>query len=231
MCGIAGYIGDHAAKHAVNILGRLEYRGYDSCGFATIFDGAIVVEKTEGIVKNIKGAVQKYSKSNIAISHTRWATNGKPNKVNAHPHVVGKIAVVHNGIIENYEELAKENAFDLISETDSEVIAHLIDSSNGISLLERVRQATSVLKGSYSIAVLSEDNPNEIVVARKGSPLVAGIAEGDWEGTIISSDVQGLLEYTNKAYIFEDGEFAILTANSIRFFDAKNEIEKKSSDN
>ena len=227
MCGIAGYIGNYATKHAVKILERLEYRGYDSCGFATILDGTIVVEKAEGVVKNIKGLTQKYLKSNITISHTRWATNGKPSKINAHPHIVGKIDIVHNGIIENYNELAEENAFDLISETDSEIIAHLIDSINGTSLLDRVRQATSVLKGSYSIAVLSEDNPDEIVVARNGSPLVVGfVVGGDWEGTAISSDVQGLLEYTNKIYVFEDGEFAVLTADSIRFFDAKNEIVK-----
>jgi len=233
MCGIVGFVGENAIMNVMSGLSTLEYRGYDSAGIAYIDPDTDKMEvvKHKGRVANLYPNINKQEKgwAKIAIGHTRWATHGKPSVINAHPHVSGKIAVVHNGIIENHVELSERVMMKgkrIISDTDTEIIAHLIDIENGNSLLDKVIGAASLLEGSYSIAVLSEDNPNEIVVARKGSPLVAGIAKGDWKGTIISSDAQGLLEHTNEAYIFEDDEFAILTANNIRFFNAKGKIEK-----
>jgi len=233
MCGIVGFIGDNALMNVMEGLRTLEYRGYDSAGVAYMdFNtNEMKVVKREGRLINIHHTISEVDRSwpEIAIGHTRWATHGKPSELNAHPHVSGNIAVVHNGIIENYVELSeqiKSRGKKIVSDTDTEVIAHLIDLASGSSLLDKVRRAVMDLRGSYAIAVLSEDHQGEIVVARNGSPLVVGLATSDWPGTIVSSDVQGLVEHTDEAYILRDDEFAVLTKEGIRFFDPVKEIQK-----
>lgn len=213
-------------------LQTLEYRGYDSAGIAYIDGSKIVVIKKNGRLYNVSDSINDNGTTwaKVAIGHTRWATHGKPSEINAHPHTSGKIAVVHNGIIENYVELVKQveaQGKKIISETDTEVIAHLIDLNNSDTLLEKVKQTTSILEGAYAIAVISEDYPEEIVVARKKSPIVIGIAKNKWEGTVLSSDVQGLLRHTNEAYILKDDEFAVLTQGEIKFYDYQGVIEKE----
>lgn len=234
MCGIVGYVGGNAVMNVVDGLQMLEYRGYDSAGIAyTDLDiGVVNVVKRQGRLNNTIDCLEDNGAtwSKVAIGHTRWATHGAPSEKNAHPHTSGKISIVHNGIIDNYADLVnrvKDAGKIITSDTDSEIIAHLIDLSASDTLLDKVREACALLRGSYAIAVVSEDYPEEIVAARKKSPLVTGIAEKLWSGTVLSSDVQGLLRHTNKAYVLRDDEFAILTYDGIKFFDADKEITKE----
>lgn len=232
MCGIVGFMGGNAVMNVLDGLAKLEYRGYDSAGLAYFnSDNSINIIKRPGRLDNVAKEIHDNGATwaKTAIGHTRWATHGEPSELNAHPHKAGKITIVHNGIIENYPQLSEYldiNGRQLVSETDTEIIAHLIDMPEG-TLLQKVRMATALLQGSYAIAVISEDYPDEMVVARKGSPLVAGISS---KGTIISSDIQGILKYTDQAYILQDGEFASLTKDSIRFYDHGSEISKNPID-
>lgn len=220
MCGIVGYIGDkNASDVLIKGLKRLEYRGYDSAGLALI-NGHLDIVKGRGKVINLEKKVTAQSLlGRIGIGHTRWATHGEPNDINSHPHLSqsGKIAVVHNGIIENYVALKKkliEKGRSFHSETDTEVIAHLIEEiyENGsLNDFEKaIQMALKQIVGTYGIAIVNSDNPDKIYVARKGSPLLIGIGENEM---FIASDASPIVEYTNKVIYLEDGEMAVVTKN------------------
>lgn len=219
MCGIVGYIGDNAVQNVISGLKSLEYRGYDSAGVAMMKDGyAPVTIKSQGRIDALENKLNGHEAS-LAIGHTRWATHGKPSETNAHPHVSGDIAIVHNGIVENYHGLKREKEFKdrrLISETDTEIIAHIIDMGFG-DLYRKVRYATSHIVGSYALAVVSKNEPDAIVIAREKSPLVAGLFEG---GAVVASDIHAVLPHTNKVIVLHDGDVAIVRKNSIDIFGA-----------
>jgi glucosamine--fructose-6-phosphate aminotransferase (isomerizing) len=216
MCGIVGYIGKTSAVDVlVPALKRLEYRGYDSAGVATINGHGLEVLKAAGRIANLETLVASNPPhGTIGIAHTRWATHGRPCEVNSHPHFdcEGRLAIVHNGIIENHEELraslvAEGHRFR--SQTDTEVVAHLIERHRSDSLLESVCRAAKELKGSYAIACIAEDTPDVLVAVRGGcSPLVIGVGEDE---TFLASDVPALLGKSRQVVILEDGEAAVLT--------------------
>ena len=241
MCGIVGYIGNQkAAPILLAGLTKLEYRGYDSAGIAVMENGEIKVQKDKGRVSNLYDIKEIDDlKGTIGIAHTRWATHGVPSKVNSHPHMDCKdeIAVVHNGIIENYIELKKElenEGYTFKSETDTEVIPNLInyyyskDNNNDeLRIVRAVKLATERLIGSFAIEVLSKENPDIMVVVRKDSPLVIG--KGVKEN-YIASDIPAILSYTKDFYLLENYEYAMLSRNSIRFFDKDlKEFKKKAN--
>lgn len=218
MCGIVGYIGNRQAYPIlIGGLSRLEYRGYDSAGLALINDdNTLEVYKTRGKVS----ALDRYCESkniggNIGIAHTRWATHGEPNDTNAHPHLSnnGKIAIVHNGTIENYSLLKEaliEHNYSFTSETDTEVLVNLIEyvkTSNKCSLVDAVRMALNKVVGAYAIAVIDIDTPDTIIAARKSSPLAIGIGDNE---TVLGSDASPIIEYTNKVVYLNDDEIAII---------------------
>ena len=223
MCGIVGYIGKGDAKSVVlQGLEKLEYRGYDSAGIAIVKDSKIIVEKKKGKLKNLESHLEGMDlNSHIGIGHTRWATHGEPSDKNSHPHYSEdmSIAVVHNGIIENYSSLKNDliqKGYHFNSDTDTEVVAHLIHSLYKGDLFNAVTEAIKLLRGSYALGILHKDFPDQIICARKDSPLVIGIGENE---NIIASDVPALLKYTKNVYFLEDGDIARLTANSIDIFD------------
>ena len=212
MCGIVGYIGEqNCIPILINGLKRLEYRGYDSAGLGFFSEGSTYVIKSKGKVSLLEEKLNSHAyNSNLGIGHTRWATHGVPNEINAHPHFNSKknLLVIHNGIIENYQTLKtslKKMSYNFISETDSEVIAHLIDSfiQKGNSLLKSVRLALSEVEGTYGLAVIYGNEPDKIIAARKGSPLVIGVGDGE---NFIASDVSAILTHTNQVVYLEDGE-------------------------
>ncbi len=221
MCGIVAYIGKKEAYPIIlKGLKRLEYRGYDSAGIALLNNGEINLYKRQGKVSNLEEfAADKNINGNSGIGHTRWATHGAPNDVNAHPHYSsdGSIALIHNGIIENYDSLRKElinHGYVFKSETDTEVLVHLIDDirkNEKISIAEAVRHALQNVVGAYAIVVISKDNPNQLVAARKSSPLVVGISnEGDF---YLASDATPIVEYTKRVVYLEDEEIAVVDLN------------------
>ena len=215
MCGIVGYVGPRKAYPLlIEGLKRLEYRGYDSAGIALIEDGSMVIEKCAGKIavleEHLKGADFQ---ATTGIAHTRWATHGEPTDLNAHPHtgMSGKIAVVHNGIIENYltlKEALKRQGHIFRTDTDTEILAHLIEEYYEGNLLQAVRRALTQVEGTYGIAVICTDNPEVMVAARSGSPLVIGCGEGE---NLVGSDVAALLRHTNRVVYLEDGELAEIT--------------------
>ena len=224
MCGIIGFVGDRqAAPIVLGALERLEYRGYDSAGVATRVDGQLFVRKDVGKLAEV---AQRQSLSSlpgeVGIGHVRWATHGAVTQANAHPHIDCKqqIAVVHNGIIENCQELRSrlEPGHKFISETDTEVIAHLIEEHTeaGVSLEKAVLQTLRELKGSYALAVISAREPQKVIAARRDSPLVIGIGSG---GNFVASDALCFLEHTNQVVFVEDGEVAVVTADRVCLFD------------
>jgi glutamine---fructose-6-phosphate transaminase (isomerizing) len=221
MCGIVGYIGDkNASEVLIKGLKRLEYRGYDSAGLALI-NGHLDIIKGKGKVTNLESKVTSQNLlGRIGIGHTRWATHGEPNDINSHPHLSqsGKIAVVHNGIIENYTSLKKkltEKGRLFHSETDTEVIAQLIEeileNGNANCFEKAIQLALKQIVGTYGIAVVNSDDPEKIYVARKGSPLLIGIGENEM---FIASDASPIVEYTKKVIYLEDGEMAVVTRNN-----------------
>lgn len=227
MCGIVGYIGtQQATPILIDALKRLEYRGYDSAGLAILTESGISVCKTEGKISDLEPKLPDI-KSTCGIGHTRWATQGAPTTINAHPHVSGNIAVVHNGIIENYQELyewLKSEGYVFVSETDTEVLAHLAHKYYKGDLVKAVIEGLKKVKGSYAAAYLCSDS-NMIVAARKESPLVAGIGNGE---NFIASDVTALLKNTRNVVYMEDLEIVQLTGDRMKFFDFDgNPIEKK----
>ena len=226
MCGIVGYIGNEKAKPIlINGLKKLEYRGYDSAGIATIEDNNIVLVKNKGRVCDLeKNNDLNNLNACFGIAHTRWATHGKPSVENSHPHLSNdrKFAVVHNGIIENYVELKEfliKNGYKFLSQTDTEVIPNLIEyhykSKNDV--LKAVKATCDMLIGSYAIEVISSNMGDEIIVTRKSSPLVVGMGKSE---NFISSDIPAILDKTKIVYFLEDGEFAIVKKDSISFYDA-----------
>ncbi len=227
MCGIVGYIGErYALPVLVNSLKRMEYRGYDSCGIA-LNDGAISVFKDKGRIGLLEEKLPP-SKARLGIGHTRWATHGEPSQSNAHPHLdcSGRIAVVHNGIIANFQELkerllAQKHIF--TSETDTEVISHLIESYYQGNLLEAVNQALREISGSYAIAVVCQGN-EEIIVARNESPLVIGIGDREF---LVASDMAGVLDYTRKVICLEDGDTARINRNGIEIFNNQRRVTRR----
>ena len=237
MCGIVGYVGN---KKAVDILleglTSLEYRGYDSSGIAVNIDGKVELFKAAGKLQNLKNIVEKnyaeISKSTIGIGHIRWATHGAPTVENAHPHSCncGKVAVVHNGIIENFKELREKlekRGCTFRSQTDTETIAHLVATKFGEvhNLTEAVRLATKEIEGAYAICVIHQDLPDTIVATRRNAPLVVGLGEGE---NFVASDVPALIQYTKKAMYLEDNQIVTLTPNSIELIDIeKNPVTQK----
>ncbi len=220
MCGIVGYIGArNALPIVVEALKRLEYRGYDSSGCALINEGSLQVYKKQGKIIELERALPEPSKceGNIAIAHTRWATHGEPNEINAHPHTDchGRLAIVHNGIIENYK-LLREQLTELghrfVSNTDTEVIVHLIEQflTSEACLEDAVREAMKRVEGTYGLVVLSQDEPNKLIAVRKGSPLIIGINDHEH---FITSDVSAIIIHTKRVIYLQDGELCIVRSD------------------
>jgi glucosamine--fructose-6-phosphate aminotransferase (isomerizing) len=214
MCGIVGYVGDEqAAPILLDGLRRLEYRGYDSAGVAIHEQNGIRIVRAVGKLRNLeKALLETPLGGSVGVGHTRWATHGRPSEVNAHPHVAGPIAVVHNGIIENHLQLRaelEEGGFTISSDTDTEIVSHLIhrETKAGHDMVTAIRRALKHVEGAYAIAVVSEAEPRRIVVAKSSSPLVIGVARN---ATYCASDIPALLPYTNEMVFMEDGEIAVL---------------------
>lgn len=222
MCGIVGYIGNGEAQGVLTGgLRRLEYRGYDSAGIVTLGEaGEPSLLRANGKVAGLDALVQKNQKEDhVGIGHTRWATHGEPSERNAHPHKAGDIYLVHNGIIENYKELKAElTDHEFVSDTDTEVLAALVNSlyDEKTELIDAVTQALKLVAGTYGIAVVSTRQPDEIVVARAGSPLIIGVGDDE---TIIASDASALIGHTSQAIYLNDGEMAICTAGNVELRD------------
>jgi glucosamine--fructose-6-phosphate aminotransferase (isomerizing) len=219
MCGIIGYVGDRDASFIlVQGLKRLEYRGYDSAGVATFQDGAITIRRCLGKLENLEKLLREAPISGtVGIGHTRWATHGRPSEQNAHPHRAGKIVVIHYGIIENYLELraalqARGRTFS--SETDTEVISHLIDERvhRGQDLLHATRAVVQELEGSFSIVVMHEDSPDRLVAAKSATPIVIGLGENE---NFVASDIPAILDHTRRILFLEDGEMAEVTRDHV----------------
>lgn len=230
MCGIVGFTGSVEAKNILlEGLKRLEYRGYDSAGIAVYNGHSIEVVRRLGKVSELVGAVgEQDCKGFCGIGHTRWATHGSPSERNAHPHTscANDIAVVHNGIIENFAELREElteRGHCFSSDTDTEVVAHLIEDAYDGDLLQAVQKATSRLIGAYGLAVIAEEDPQTIVVTRKASPIVLGVGS---DGGYVASDIIALIDATRDVVILEDNQFAVMKPEGIRYFDERgSEIE------
>lgn len=228
MCGIVGYIGDRqACRILVDGLKRLEYRGYDSAGVAILDDGDIRIHKSVGNLKALELSLDgKAPVGSLGIGHTRWATHGRPSNENSHPHsdCTGNIAVVHNGIIENYLVLKNklvENGHKFTSETDTEVAAHLIESLYDGDLLKAVSEACKQLEGSFALVVVSSDQPGRIVAARRHSPLAVGLGEGE---NYLASDVSAFLQYSKSVIYVEDNNVAELTRDCVKVYDLNGNI-------
>ncbi len=223
MCGIVGYVGGQTASPLIlEGLSRLEYRGYDSAGVAVLSTGGIKVAKQAGRVRDLEAVLPKRFAGKLGIGHTRWATHGAANDVNAHPHLdaAGKVAVVHNGIIDNASALRDrltEQGVELVSETDTEVISHLVGRSTADTLEEAVLEALDQIDGTFGIAVMHADYPDRIVVARNGSPLILGVGEREMH---VASDLAALVRYTRQVVHLDDGELATLTAGGFTTFTA-----------
>ena len=232
MCGIVGYIGNkNACEVILNGLNKLEYRGYDSSGIALNIDGKIEVYKYKGRIKNLEDRILSLDlNSGCGIGHTRWATHGAPSDRNAHPHtnMDGTIALVHNGIIENFvalkEWLINEHGVEFRSETDTEVIAHLIDNFYNGDLLDAVYKAVGKMKGAYALGVVHCDEPGKIIAVRKDSPLIVGIGKDE---NFIASDIPALLKYTKDVYLINNDEFVMLTKDEIKIFNENRQEIKR----
>ena len=233
MCGIVGYTG---SKNAVPILldglKRLEYRGYDSAGIAILGENDIIIDKVAGKVEMLSRKIEKkHYDSRTGIAHTRWATHGAPNDINAHPHLdcSGKLAVVHNGVIENYRSLKiylEKKGHQFYTETDTEVLAHLFEEYYKGDLFEAVREALLNVEGTYGIAVIERDNPGRIIAARLGSPLV--VAKGEAGEYFVASDVAAIVRFTKDVIFLEEGEIVAVDAREgIKLADIKDNREKK----
>jgi len=225
MCGIVGYTG---SRDAVGVLleglRRLEYRGYDSSGIAVAGEGAIGLRRAVGKLKNLSAEVEaRPLEGTTGIGHTRWATHGRPSEENAHPHLEGGVAVVHNGIIENYLELRDElsaEGSEFKSETDTEILAHLIrrETARGLGLADAVRAAVRHVKGTYALAAVCEAEPGIVVGARMECPLIAGAGDGE---AVLCSDIPAMLDVTRKAFFLNDGEIAVISSEGVEITDSE----------
>lgn len=232
MCGIVGYVGEgHAKERIIDGLKRLEYRGYDSAGIALPINGRIEIRKHVGEIKNLEKIIGDPAyDSSVGIGHTRWATHGAPSDLNAHPHANGdnSIAIVHNGIIENYQEikewLIRDYGVKFKSETDSEVIAHLIGIYYDGDLLQAVNRAVEQMRGAYAVAAIAAAEPDKIVAVRKDAPLVAGIGKGF---NFIASDIPALLKYVREVYLIENNETVALTKDDIKIYNEDGKVVKR----
>jgi glucosamine--fructose-6-phosphate aminotransferase (isomerizing) len=231
MCGIIGYIG---SKEAVPILmsglKKLEYRGYDSAGIAVLKDNKIKIVKCKGKVIKLENLLEKGApKGNVGLGHTRWATHGRPNNINAHPHsgCNSEVVVVHNGIIENYKPLRERlisQGHNFVSETDTEVLPHLIENNYQDDLTLAVKESIKEIEGSYAIGVISTRDPGKVVASRCGSPLIIGIGKGEM---YIASDIPALLSYTNRVIFLEEKEIATITKDGAEIIDSEGKILQK----
>lgn len=231
MCGIVGYIGKrNAVPVLLQGLEKLEYRGYDSAGVAVYNSACNTIDicKTKGRVENLRDKLYDTPiMGSVGIGHTRWATHGAPSDVNAHPHFSSseEIAVVHNGIIENYmeiKELLQSKGYEFVSETDTETVAQLIDyfyKQSG-DILDAVFNALDKVDGSYALGIICKDHPEELITAKKNSPLIVGLGEGE---NFIASDMPAILKYTRNTYILEDNEIAVLTTDGVKLYNTKRE--------
>lgn len=232
MCGIVGYVGEgHAKERIIDGLKRLEYRGYDSAGIALPINGRIEIRKHVGEIKNLEKIIGDPAyDSSVGIGHTRWATHGAPSDLNAHPHANGdnSIAIVHNGIIENYQEikewLIRDYGVKFKSETDSEVIAHLIGIYYDGDLLQAVNRAVEQMRGAYAVAAIAAAEPDKIVAVRKDAPLVAGIGKGF---NFIASDIPALLKYVREVYLIENNETVVLTKDDVKIYNEDGKVVKR----
>lgn len=220
VCGIVGYIGNKEAQDILTAgLKKLEYRGYDSAGVAVYNGERIQVKRTEGRLAALEGMLERQRlPGKVGVGHTRWATHGKPSDHNAHPHVdnTGKIAVVHNGIIENYLPLKEEltsKGHTFVSDTDTEVIAHLLADLYDGDMVTAVQQAVKRLEGAFALAIVTEYEPDRVIAVRQASPLVVGVGNGEH---YVASDIPALLPYTRHVYVLEDGEMAVLTKDNVQ---------------
>lgn len=232
MCGIVGYVGkDNARDIIIDGLKKLEYRGYDSSGIALVNEGKITVRKRKGKIANLEEFIADENLyGTTGIGHTRWATHGEPSDLNAHPHLnqKGNIAVVHNGIVENYVELKemliKDYNIKFITETDTEVIAQLIGVLYEGDLVDAVYKAVDKMRGAFAIGVVAADHPDQLVAYRKDAPLIAGLGKGC---NFVASDIPALLKYLNKIYLIENGELVVCTPDKIKIFDSERKPVKR----
>ncbi len=233
MCGIVGYVGKRdCAAVLIDALSKLEYRGYDSAGIAVFENSQIVIRKSKGRLQDLADRMKTEGKPNghVGIGHTRWATHGEPSDINSHPHRGGeKVTLVHNGIIENYKEIkealiAQGRTF--VSETDTEVVAQLLDSNYDGDPLKAIAKTMEQVRGSFALGILFSDFPGRVYAVRKESPLIVGAGEGE---SFIASDVTAILKYTKQYYLLEFGEIALLDEQGIHFFDGRTfaPVEKK----
>lgn len=232
MCGIVGYIGDKQAEPIlIEGLKHLEYRGYDSAGLAFLKSGKFSLVRARGKLTELVGKIGgNHHDATVGIGHTRWATHGRPDEINAHPHHSRDVVLVHNGIIENYRPLKErllKNGHKIVSETDTEVICHLIQDhlNHGIGFFDAIKQAISELKGAFSLVILDRNDSQRIYTVRRGSPLVVGHKEGE---CFVASDIPALLPHTREVAFLHDDEMAVLTRDGIRFYSFSGEpIAKK----
>ena len=231
MCGIIGIIGrEPAAPQLIDALKRLEYRGYDSAGVATLESGKLTRRRAEGKLKNLESRLEREPlKGTIGIGHTRWATHGRPTENNAHPHATEKVAVVHNGIIENFSELRRElegNGVKFSTETDTEVIAHLVteEMNRGAAPVAAVQAALPRLRGAFALAFLFAGEDNLLVGARKGSPLAVGFGEG---AMYVGSDAIALAPFTDKVSYLDDGDWVIVTRSGAEIHDSAGKVAQR----
>jgi len=229
MCGIIGIVGTSAVTdRLVDGLKRLEYRGYDSSGVAVLDNGKLVRQRAEGKIKGLEAKlVSDHVDGQVGIAHTRWATHGVPNETNAHPHFSGRVGVVHNGIIENFLDIRKDLKHrEFRTETDTEVVSHLVDEAlgNGLSPKEAFSQSLKKLKGAYAFGVIIDDHPEHIYCARAGSPLALGIGEDEM---YLGSDAMALAQLTSKLIYLEEGDWAVMTPTSYEIYDVNdNKVER-----
>lgn len=228
MCGIVGYVGDKKATPILlNALEKLEYRGYDSAGIALVSENSIAIHKTRGRIADLRCIIERdlVDDCTVGIGHTRWATHGEPSDVNSHPHLSksGRVAVVHNGIIENYIELKhhlESRGHSFSTETDSEVVSELIDYFYNGDPVSAVREAETMLKGSYALGIIFADFPEQLIALRKDSPLIIGVGNGE---NFIASDIPAILKHTRNVFRLGERELVVLTAKRVNVFNTYGE--------
>ena len=227
MCGIIGYVGmENAVPVILDGLKRLEYRGYDSAGIAVLNEQGFGVVKQKGRLSSLEKLIDQHPIDGvIGIGHTRWATHGEPSDINSHPHLGSqhRIAIVHNGIIENYQQIKErlqQKGISFVSQTDSEVIAQLAEYYYTGNIVETVIKTANALEGSFALGIMSLDEPEKLIAVKQDNPLIIGVAE---HGNFIASDVPAILAHTNKVYYLNDKEIAVLTGSTVEFFNMDGE--------